>query len=521
MALGQSIFGRRKKKAGQGKKILYLLLAIYVIAALFFSVGMMFYIIAKPLITFGLGWLVIGLATLMNIAVSFVGSIFMAEQQLFEAKDNDLLLSMPIPPSYILASRIILILVSNLLFGLFIMLPAFIVYCIFIPRVTVSMVIIFILVTVLAAVLATALTCACGWIVALVTSRLRRKNLISTVLIMALLFAYMYFYMNLQNYAQRLIAEGTAFAAALSKAFPPAYLAGAAVDGSNYLYLLGFALWAFIPFGIVYLLLSKSFIRIATTRRGEVRVKYKERELKISSVRAALTKKEMERFFSLPMYIFNCGLGAVMTLILAGALVVKKDIIIDQFSQIPGLGISKVAMILCGVVCFAVSMNDITAPSISLEAKTLWILKSMPIRPSDVFFGKVAASLIITLPPVILSSVVICAVIRPTPLVALLFILTPIVLQVFISLYGIVLNLKLPRFEWISEVAVIKQSGSVMAAVFGGMAVVGIPALVYVFLASAIPTEVYLIMCIAFFAVLAFLMYAYLRRSGEEIFQSF
>jgi ABC-2 type transport system permease protein len=59
-----------------------------------------------------------------NFAMMFIGSIFAAKAQLYEAKDNELLLSMPIPPSAILASRMLTLLLINLAFDLMIAVPA-------------------------------------------------------------------------------------------------------------------------------------------------------------------------------------------------------------------------------------------------------------------------------------------------------------------------------------------------------------------------------------------------------------
>ncbi len=517
-----TMFNRlNKKKAGKGKTALYVLLALYIVACMFFWVGSMFMGIAQPLIKVGLGWLVLALAALMCIAISFVGSIFMTQKQIFEAKDNDLLMSMPIPPSYILATRMFLILMSNLLFSVLILIPAFVVYCMYIPQVTAPMIIIFVLEFLLTPFLSTALSCICGWVVALISARMRRKNLISTVLSIGLLLIYLYINFNLQKYAMKLIAAGSALAAAISKSLPPAYFFGTAIDQSSFLAILYYAGWCLIPFVVVYYLLSKSFIRIATSNRGNVRVKYKEKALKTSSLRTALIKKELGRFFSLPMYILNCSLGAVMALVGAGALVIKGGSLLTMFEGAAQIGGDLIALIACGILCFMISMNDITAPSISLEGKTLWILKSLPINPKDVFYAKVMASLIITIPPTVVSAVAVWAVLGLDFALGLFVVLAPTVLQVFISLFGLWLNLKLPRFDWISEIAVIKQSGSVMAAVFGGMAIVAVPALAYVFLLNTLPVAAFLAICTVLFAVLSLLIVLFLKSRGEQIFNKF
>lgn len=520
LALWQSIFGRRVKKgSGKVKLLLYALLAVYVVVAVFAAVGMMFMSIAGPLISVGLGWLVMGVAGLMCIALSVVGSIFMTQQQIYEARDNELLLSMPIPPSYILATRVFLILLLNMLIGAFILFPAFVVYCMKASALTAPAVIIFILAFILIAFISTAISCACGWLVALISSKMRRKNLISILLMLAFLFGYMYFYMNLQSYTAKLIAAGTELAAAISRGLPPIYLFGTAIDSPDFLALLQFALWCLVPFAAVYVLLSRSFIKIATAKRGTVRVKYREKELKVSSVRSSLLRKELRRFFSLPIYVLNSALGAVMALIGAAALLIKGADLLAVFGALPGLQ-GMIPLMLCAVLCFIATTNCITAPSISLEAKTLWLLKSMPVRASDVFYAKIMMSLVITLPPLAIAALVACLVLGTTPLQGLLIIVTPLVLQVFISLMGLVSNLLLPRFDWLNETVVIKQSASVMAAVFGGMAAVALPALIYLFLASGIPGDIYMAMSALFFLVLSLIMLAFLKGKGTKIFDN-
>ena len=52
------------------------------------------------------------------------GTVFTAKAQLFEAKDNELLLSLPVRPRDILASRMVSLLLWNLLFGVLVAVPA-------------------------------------------------------------------------------------------------------------------------------------------------------------------------------------------------------------------------------------------------------------------------------------------------------------------------------------------------------------------------------------------------------------
>ena len=100
-------FAARMKK-GNGKKTSGGWLAFLM---LFFVVCMeilMFVVFAElvPLCEMGLTWLYFAMAGTAALAFSMLGSVFMTQAQLYDAKDNERLLSMPIPPKYILLTRI-------------------------------------------------------------------------------------------------------------------------------------------------------------------------------------------------------------------------------------------------------------------------------------------------------------------------------------------------------------------------------------------------------------------------------
>lgn len=72
--------------------------------AIFFSTHVLE--VAEKLCEMGLTWLYFAMAGTMALALSMLGSVFMTQAQLYDAKDNERLLSMPIPPKYILLTRI-------------------------------------------------------------------------------------------------------------------------------------------------------------------------------------------------------------------------------------------------------------------------------------------------------------------------------------------------------------------------------------------------------------------------------
>lgn len=91
---------RRQAKGGAGRTIGMALLFLYVIVCFFIMFGSMFSTLCLPLHQIELDWLYFAIAGLMSFMLTFIGNVFATQTQLFDAKDNELLLSMrPSSPS--------------------------------------------------------------------------------------------------------------------------------------------------------------------------------------------------------------------------------------------------------------------------------------------------------------------------------------------------------------------------------------------------------------------------------------
>ena len=114
------------------------------------------------------------------------------------------------------------------------------------------------------------------------------------------------------------------------------------------------------------------------------------------------------------------------------------------------------------------SMNDMTAPSVSLEGKSLWLIQSLPVTPWQVLRGKLSMQLILTEIPVLFCTACIAFIYPFTPLELLLTVLVPMLYVLFSALFGLFLGLKMPNLNWTSEITPIKQSAGVMIALLSG-----------------------------------------------------
>ena len=506
-----------KKKKSTGKAVLVAILFIYILGCFFVMFGGMFYALAEPLSMLGLGWFYFALAGIIAAALCFIGSVFMAQQQLFNAKDNELLLSMPIPPSYILGSRMAALLLVNYAFELVVFIPVGVVWCMKLS-VTAMGAVCFVLVCLLLPFLILSFTCLFAWLLALISSRLRFKTVITLVLSLAFLGLYMYAVMNMQNYLLALLESSAQLAGSVEAYAYPAYALGVAIAGGDLVSLLGFAACCILPFAIVCALLSRFFTSV-TTKRASVRIKYRRTELKAAGAMSALLKKELRRFASNSMIILNSALGSIFLVIMGVAALIYRDRLLEVLGFMPG-GSDTLAGVAVLALAFMGAMDYISSATISLEGKCLWIPKTIPVPVRTILMSKVLLNLVISLPATLIASACVAIALPMTALERLYVVLIPCIVSVFISLYGVVINLRFPKFDYINEVNVVKNSLSVCVCLFSSWGILAAPTLLYVFVLNGVVSmTAFLGICTALLLIACLLLYLKLCRSEERFLE--
>lgn len=513
---------KRSKKRSKVSLALIGLLVVYVVGAVMFGMGAMLYLFSDVFFQAGIGWFYFALVGLVIFALCFIGGIFMVQSQIFNAKDNELLLSMPVKPAAILGGRLAALLIYEYIYELLILIPAIVVLFMTgnISLIPAAGFVFFAISAILLPLFAVALGSLFGWLIALLSSRLRRKNVVTLVFSIAFLGAYFWGYSKVMGYMNTLLSNGAEIADAVRRAVFPAYHLGVAVANGKVSSFLIFALCALVPFAIMYALLSVSFVKITTAKRGAKRVEYHEKSAHATGVRAALLKRELRHYWSSPMYILNTSLGVACTVAIAALLVIRPGLITGLFSENnPILSNIEPAVAIIVVLTFLSAMNFVSAPSISLEGKNLWIIKSLPVMPREVLLSKVMLHITICATPSLVAGLICIAVVQISILQAIMVLITPASVTLLFAMLGVTLNLLFPRFDWMNEVQPVKQGASCMLSMFGGMALIIAMALVYVFLLSSVlMPEYYLLICTAVFAALSAVLYAYLCGAGAKKF---
>lgn len=270
---------------------------------------------------------------------------------------------------------------------------------------------------------------------------------------------------------------------------------------------------------VVWLVLSRSFLNIATSSGYTERKVYREKLAKQKSIPQALLSKEFGRFLGSPNYMLNCGLGTLLLLIAGITLLWKGTTMIVVLESIFAGRDGAVQVILCVLICMVISMNDMSAPSVSLEGKSIWLAQSLPVEPWAVLEAKLRMQLILTGIPTLFC--VACAmVIMPGSLAEnVLFLLWAASAVLFLDLLGLFLGVRMPNLTWTNETAPIKQSACVAVTMFSGFAYTALIGGLYLLTKAGhwgfsvyigIFTGVTLIVCV--------LLYRWLKREGSKWF---
>lgn len=467
-------------RRGRGMKILLSVAMIYAVCAFALMFGMFYDQMLMPFKDADLLWLYFAVAFLPAFTLSFIFSVFMTQSMIYTAKDNERLLSMPIPPRVILFSRVMLVALSNFFTCAMLMLPAGVVYAMRLG-VPFGGTLRFLTALITLPFPCTALSCLVGYLISLALSRVKRKALVTMVISFIFLALYFVFFGQINAYVEKLIAQSGQVAEALRKGMFPAYHFGlfVAQGGISGLYWLAIAA---VPFALVYWILSVTFIRLTTANRGAPKTAFRrDAEVKVRTLDRALLVKEWKRFTSSAVYMLNAGLGAVFAVGIPIFLAVKPDFLAQLTTFLPDI-LSLGPAVLLAAVCFSCSMILLSAPSVSLEGRQYWVSRSLPIPSYSILRAKVHLHLLVSLVSGLVGSAVACFASRPDILGGLVMFLIPASLGACMAYLGVCVNLHFPRLDWTSEATVVKQGMSVVVTMLVGYLIVAAMIVSYIYL---------------------------------------
>lgn len=512
--------GKNGKRRSKVTAIAFAALIVYAVVA----IGVLFWEMSKmmcqPLVEAGLGWVYFSVMSLMATGFGVIGSCFMAKSKLYEAKDNDLLLSMPIPARAILFVRMLGLYVMTLLIEALVFIPALAQYYT-VAGVQVASLVSGVVLLLVLPLGSTAICCLIGFVLAWMTAKVPFKNLFTVLGFIVFMVVYFILYSKVNEYIGYVLANGEAVGTTMKTTLYPFSQIGYAAEGNLLSLLITVGIWGGI-FALGYLVISLTYFRIITMKRGERHAKYKEREYKSFGALFALFKKEFLRLIKDPMYLLNASMGTFLMVIIGVMCWIKGDLFGLSSESLGALlgDPSAMLMIVALTVAFMTSSNTIAACSVSLEGENITLVQALPVDEWSVLRAKLYLHFMMTAIPALICGLTIALVLGLLWWEVCLVLATALISSLLFSAFDLTVNLKLPNLQWTNEIAAIKQSASIVVSMFGGWGITLLPLGGYFLFGKYMPAWGYVVLCLGIFVALTVGLSWWLYKKGTKVFKT-
>lgn len=462
------------QKTGKARTPKRIVLSFVLFGGLFLILMSVFFSLATGLgdatLNNGNNWLYFALMGLLSIVLGLFGSVLSTYASVYLPKDNETLLSLPIPPKTLLISRVSGVFLMSLLFSAWVWIPACVVYWLAVP-VTFTGILFPVLLTFAVALFVTVLSCLLGFFVAAIASKTKGKSIVTVLFSIIGIGLYYSIYFKIMQSLSDIIAHMDDIGLIVKK-LGYIYWLGKAADGDILCMLLTVSVTALMAIACLWLL-SKTLLRLLFTKDSSSAGKHT-RAAKIADLRTmrkALGMRELKHFTSVSVWMLNGGLGLLILAVGAVFLLIKSAQV-TEIANMLSTEAPRVAALLPLIValapCFILSMDAITAASVSMEGKTLWQIQSLPVKPEEILYAKARMAFQLSAGPILFFSVSAGIVFRFDAVTILLTVLTTLAFMLFIAYFGLFLNVHNPNLRWTNPAVPCKQDIHILFFILGG-----------------------------------------------------
>lgn len=434
--------------------------------------------------------------SLLSCIFLLIFGLFKAKSSLYRDKDLTLLSSLPIKSFPIAAARLVHAYVENLLIGAIIILPTFLVYA-FTCKAGAPFYLNLVLALFLLPILPTTLMAWFGIAVAALVARNRHKVLTETIFVLiivvaSLLLPMVFSSMNggagpmkLDFFSQDASSEEITKALSLETqktfekvetSFPLLKTWGSCLLGENIPGFLLYGAGSAVLFLLTALLIGKNFFAIsAKLFPPSMHHEFQMKAMRSETLLTALVRKEAKRYFSSGIYVTNTIVGPVFALAMAIALAFfdPKTLLTNAGNLPMDVNANAALPFLLG---FMFCIMTPAASSLSIEGKNWWILQTLPVAAKDIMQAKLLFSILFMAPFYFVSEVILLFTVSAGLTERLWLLIVPATAILFAVTFGLFCNVKFPKFQWESEMEVVKQGAATGLSMLG-ILVILIPAI--------------------------------------------
>ena len=529
MSQDMSLFRIKARNESRARKIV---LPIVLALLVMFSVGSYVAILAEELAPSHLTYIVLTIFIMVTSLLTIIEGVYKSQGLLFEARDNELLFSLPITQSKIFFIRIFKLITFQFLYNFLFMLPAIIVYAIY-EKTNVSFYLISTVMLVLLPIIPTILGCIFGYIIKGLSAKFKARNIMQVLFTSLILLGIFYVSFNMQGMVANIVQNANSIQEIITKIYYPAGLYINLIQNFNILDLVTLLAINIVP-AFVFVYVASIFYFKINSKLGEKGngnkkvgvAKTTEKTYRVRTQLSGLIHKEMKRFFSSPVFMVNAGFGMVLMIAVTFALSINFDGMINSMMQgmeteipIP-IGEIKNMMpkVFYGFVIFISCMTSMTSSMISLEGKSFNITKSLPVETEKILLSKVLTSNILSIPIFLICDVIFFIAFKVAIIDIVFILLASIVMPTLTALIGIIMNLKYPKMNATSDTEVVKQSMSSMLSVFMGM-FVAILSIAIMIMGNNYNTNLFVALELLTFSIITFMLWRILKKYGAKRFK--
>ncbi len=512
---------RAKTNSSKRQKILLpIILAIIVMLA----IGVYAQMFVEQLKPLNLTYIVLTLFIIFTTIITFIEGIYKTQGILFDSKDSDLLFSLPIKKSTIFFTRIFKLLAFQYLYNLLFMLPAFVVYAYY-ENPSASFYIVSIIATLLFPIIPTIVASIIGYVIKVVSVKFKAKKVIQALLTAIIFLGIFYLSFNLQSIIGNLVNNASNVNEILTSIYYPAKLYIQLIQNFNIIDLLMLLAINIIPLILFIYIASIKYFKIVSKSKETSAKNRKVKKLEISRKGkvSSLVSKELKKYFSSIVYMFNTSLGLILMLVITIAACINFDGLMSTIvkGEEAFLSVEQIKALLPKIffelVVYTGFMTSITSSSISLEGKSFNILKSMPVETKKILLAKVTACNIISIPIILLCDMIFFVAFK-IPVVDIIYILlATIIVPTLTAIIGLLVNLKHPKMNAASDTEVIKQSMSSMISVMIGMVAGLITIILMVIFYGMI--DMFLTIELSVLVIITIALWIVLKKYGQKRFK--
>ena len=217
MSQDMNLFKYKVKGSNNIKKVILILLLSIVFMS---AIGSYYFMLAKMLRKIELTFIMLTIALLIPSIFTLIEGIYKSQGILFDAKDNDLLFSLPIKKRTIITARLIKMYIFQFIYNLIFILPALVIY-IYLESPAFNFYFLSLIMMALVPIIPTIIACFIGALIKNVSIKFKAKKTVQIILTFALFLGIYFLSLNSNNWLNAIVKNATSINDVITKIYYP------------------------------------------------------------------------------------------------------------------------------------------------------------------------------------------------------------------------------------------------------------------------------------------------------------